>query len=387
MLKETGQMQTDFESLAVEGVQALSPYQPGKPIDELAREFGLSPDSIVKLASNENPLGPSPRALSAIEKTLADLCRYPDGNGYNLKQALAERYGIQPEQVTLGNGSNDVLEVITRCFAAPGDQVVYSQYAFAVYPLVTQAIGATGISVPAKAYGHDLDAMADAITDHTKLVFVANPNNPTGTVHGAEAIQAFLDRVPARVLVVLDEAYCEYLQGDEYVNGLSLLERYPNLIVTRTFSKAWGLAALRVGYSVSSPIIANLLNRVRQPFNVDSIAMAAATAVLGDDDYLRRSCDINARGMKQLESAFNQMGLGFIPSAGNFISVEIGEQAAQVNQLLLEQGVIVRPIGGYGLPRHLRVSIGLPEENDRFVAALVKALSSVKADTTRRSGG
>lgn len=387
MLKETGQMQTDFESLAVEGVRALSPYQPGKPIDELAREFGLSPDSIVKLASNENPLGPSPRALSAIEKTLADLCRYPDGNGYNLKQALAERYGIQPEQVTLGNGSNDVLEVITRCFAAPGDQVVYSQYAFAVYPLVTQAIGATGISVPAKAYGHDLDAMADAITDHTKLVFVANPNNPTGTVHGAEAIQAFLDRVPARVLVVLDEAYCEYLQGDEYVNGLSLLERYPNLIVTRTFSKAWGLAALRVGYSVSSPIIANLLNRVRQPFNVDSIAMAAATAVLGDDDYLRRSCDINARGMKQLESAFNQMGLGFIPSAGNFISVEIGEQAAQVNQLLLEQGVIVRPIGGYGLPRHLRVSIGLPEENDRFVAALVKALSSVKADTTRRSGG
>lgn len=387
MLKETGQMQTDFESLAVEGVQALSPYQPGKPIDELAREFGLSPDSIVKLASNENPLGPSPRALSAIEKTLADLCRYPDGNGYNLKQALAERYGIQPEQVTLGNGSNDVLEVITRCFAAPGDQVVYSQYAFAVYPLVTQAIGATGISVPAKAYGHDLDAMADAITDHTKLVFVANPNNPTGTVHGAEAIQAFLDRVPARVLVVLDEAYCEYLQGDEYVNGLSLLERYPNLIVTRTFSKAWGLAALRVGYSVSSPIIANLLNRVRQPFNVDSIAMAAATAVLGDDDYLRRSCDINARGMKQLESAFNQMGLGFIPSAGNFISVEIGEQAAQVNQLLLEQGVIVRPIGGYGLPRHLRVSIGLPEENDRFVAALAKALSSVKADATRRSGG
>jgi histidinol-phosphate aminotransferase len=387
MLKEVGQMQTDFESLAVEGVQALSPYQPGKPIDELAREFGLAPDSIVKLASNENPLGPSPKALSAIEKTLADLCRYPDGNGYNLKQALAKRYGIQPEQITLGNGSNDVLEVITRCFAAPGDQVVYSQYAFAVYPLVTQAIGATGVSVPAKAYGHDLDAMADAITGRTKLVFVANPNNPTGTVHGAEAIQAFLDRIPSRVLVVLDEAYCEYLQGDEYVDGLSLLERYPNLVVTRTFSKAWGLAALRVGYSVSSPKISNLLNRVRQPFNVDSIAMAAATAVLGDDDYLRRSCDINARGMKQLKSAFEDMGLAYIPSAGNFISVEIGERAAQVNQSLLEQGVIVRPIGGYGLPRHLRVSIGLPEENDRFIAALAKALESLSPEISNGAGG
>jgi histidinol-phosphate aminotransferase len=379
-------MQTEFESLTVKGVQALSPYQPGKPIDELARELGLDPGSIVKLASNENPLGPSPKALAAIEKTLTDLCRYPDGNGFNLKQALSNRFGIRPEQITLGNGSNDVLEVITRCFAAPGDEVVFSQYAFAVYPLVTQAIGATGVSVPARDYGHDLDAMADAITGRTKLVFVANPNNPTGTVHGAEAIQAFLDRIPSRVLVVLDEAYCEYLQGDEYVDGLSLLERYPNLVVTRTFSKAWGLAALRVGYSVSSPKISNLLNRVRQPFNVDSIAMAAATAVLGDDDYLRRSCDINARGMKQLKSAFEDMGLAYIPSAGNFISVEIGERAAQVNQSLLEQGVIVRPIGGYGLPRHLRVSIGLPEENERFITALAKALSSVKADATSGAG-
>lgn len=375
-------MQTDFESLAVEGVQALSPYQPGKPIDELAREFGLAPGSIVKLASNENPLGPSPKALSAIEKTLADLCRYPDGNGFELKQALSDRYGIRPEQITLGNGSNDVLEVITRCFAAPGDEVVYSQYAFAVYPLVTQAIGAKGVSVPARHYGHDLDAMADAITERTKLVFVANPNNPTGTVHGADAIKAFLDGIPAQVLVVLDEAYCEYLQGDDYVDGLSLLERYPNLIVTRTFSKAWGLAALRVGYSVSSPVIANVLNRVRQPFNVDSIAMAAATAVLTDDDYLQRSRDTNAKGMAQLESAFQEMKLAYIPSAGNFISVEVGEYAAQINQSLMEQGVIVRPIGGYGLPRHLRVSIGLPEENERFIAALAKAILSATADAT-----
>jgi len=378
-------MQTDFESLAVKGVQALSPYQPGKPIDELAREFGLDPGSIVKLASNENPLGPSPKALAAIEVSLAGLCRYPDGNGFDLKQALSDRYGIRQEQITLGNGSNDVLEVIARCFATAADEVVYSQYAFAVYPLVTQAIGAKGVSVPARDYGHDLDAMANAVTDQTKLVFVANPNNPTGTVHGADAIKAFLDRIPGRVLVVLDEAYCEYLQGDDYVDGLSLLERYPNLIVTRTFSKAWGLAALRVGYSVSSPEIANFLNRVRQPFNVDSIAMAAATAVLTDDDYLQRSCDVNAKGMAQLESAFKEMSLAYIPSAGNFISVEVGEFAAQINQSLLEQGVIVRPIGGYGLPRHLRVSIGLPEENERFIAALAKAILSVTADETYRA--
>jgi len=379
-------MQTDFESLAVKGVQALSPYQPGKPIDELARELGLDPASIVKLASNENPLGPSPKALAAVQKTLADLCRYPDGNGYNLKQALSRRYGIRPEQITLGNGSNDVLEVITRCFAAPGDQVVYSQYAFAVYPLVTQAIGATGVAVPAKDYGHDLNAMASAITEQTRLVFVANPNNPTGTVHGAGAIEAFLDRVPARVLVVLDEAYCEYLQGGDSLDGLSLLDRYPNLIVTRTFSKAWGLAALRVGYSVSSPEIANVLNRVRQPFNVDSIAMAAATAVLGDEDYLRRSCEVNAKGTRQLESAFREMNLAYIPSAGNFISVDVGDQAPQVNQSLLEQGVIVRPIGGYGLPRHLRVSIGLPEENQRFIEALARTMQTIGANATDRAG-
>lgn len=379
-------MQTDFESLAVEGVQALSPYQPGKPISELAREFGLDPASIVKLASNENPLGPSPKALAAIEKTLADLCRYPDGNGYDLKQALSGRFGISADQITLGNGSNDVLEVITRCFAGPDSEVVYSQYAFAVYPLVTQAIGAIGVSVPAKAYGHDLDAMLEAVSERTKLVFVANPNNPTGTVHGAKAIEAFLDRIPTRVLVVLDEAYCEYLRGSEYVDGLSLLERYPNLIVTRTFSKAWGLAALRVGYSVSSPEIANVLNRVRQPFNVDSIAIAAATAVLGDEDYLRRSCEINAKGMAQLQSAFEEMDLAYIPSAGNFISVDVGPDAALINQSLLEQGVIVRPIGGYGLPRHLRVSIGLPEENARFIAALSSALTSVNAHARSGAG-
>ncbi|MBL3558161.1 MULTISPECIES: histidinol-phosphate transaminase [Marinobacter] len=377
-------MSTDYQSLAVKGVQALSPYQPGKPIDELARELGLNPDRIIKLASNENPLGPSPKALAAVRGGLDELCRYPDGNGFDLKQALSARYGVRPSQITLGNGSNDVLEVITRCFADQTSEVVFSQYAFAVYPLVTQAIGATGVSVPARDYGHDLNAMAEAVTGRTKLVFVANPNNPTGTVHGAEAIEAFLDRIPERVLVVLDEAYCEYLQGDGYVDGLSLLERYPNLIVTRTFSKAWGLASLRAGYSVSSPEIANVLNRVRQPFNVDALALAAATAVLDDEQYLQRAREVNAEGMKQLETAFNEMGLEYIPSAGNFIALNVGERAADINQLLLEQGVIVRPIAGYGMPGHLRVSIGLPEENDRFIESLARALDTLSASEPGR---
>ena len=372
-------MTIDYQSLAVKGVQALSPYQPGKPIDELARELGLNPDGIIKLASNENPLGPSSKALAAVRDVLDELCRYPDGNGFDLKQALSARYGVKPSQITLGNGSNDVLEVITRCFADQASEVVFSQYAFAVYPLVTQAIGATGVSVPARDYGHDLDAMAGAVTGRTKLVFVANPNNPTGTVHGAEAIRAFLDRIPARVIVVLDEAYCEYLEGEGYVDGLSLLERYPNLVVTRTFSKAWGLASLRVGYSISSPEIANILNRVRQPFNVDALALAAATAVLGDEQYLQHSREVNAQGMRQLETAFREMRLDYIPSAGNFISVDVGEQALDINQLLLQQGVIVRPISGYGMPRHLRVSIGLPEENDRFIESLARALDTLSA--------
>lgn len=367
-------MAVDYQSLAVKGVQALSPYQPGKPIEELARELGLNPAEIVKLASNENPLGPSDKALAAARKALEELCLYPDGNGFELKQALANRFGVAMNQITLGNGSNDVLEVITRCFADTDSEVVFSQYAFAVYPLVTQAIGAKGVSVPAKDWGHDLDAMAAAVTERTKLVFVANPNNPTGTVHTANAIEAFLDRIPEQVLVVLDEAYCEYLTGDEFPDGIELLNRYPNLIVCRTFSKAWGLAALRVGYSISSAAIADVLNRVRQPFNVDSVALAAATAVLGDDAYLNRSREVNSTGLRQLADGFDRMGLSYIPSAGNFIAVEVGQQAAGIYQSLLAHGVIVRPVGGYGMPSHLRVSVGLPEENERFLDALAQSL-------------
>ncbi|GGC78881.1 histidinol-phosphate transaminase [Marinobacter halophilus] len=367
-------MAVNYQSLAVKGVQALSPYQPGKPIEELARELGLNPAEIIKLASNENPLGPSKLALAAARKALDELCLYPDGNGFDLKQALANRFGVAMNQITLGNGSNDVLEVIARCFADSDSEVVFSQYAFAVYPIVTQAIGARGIAVPAKEWGHDLDAMSAAITERTKLVFVANPNNPTGTVHRADAIEAFLDRVPEQVLVVLDEAYCEYLTGEEYPDGIKLLGRYPNLIVCRTFSKAWGLAALRVGYSLSSPEIADVLNRVRQPFNVDSVALAAATAVLNDEAYLNRSREVNTAGLRQLADGFDRMGLPYIPSAGNFIAVEVGERAAGIYQSLLAHGVIVRPVAGYGMPRHLRVSVGLPEENERFLDALAQSL-------------
>lgn len=370
-------MAIDYQSLAVRGVQALSPYQPGKPIDELARELGLDPSDIIKLASNENPLGPSEKALAAAREALSELCLYPDGNGFDLKQALSARLAVGMDQITLGNGSNDVLEVIARCFADPDAEVVYSQYAFAVYPLVTQAIGATGVSVPARDWGHDLDAMAAAVTERTKLVFVANPNNPTGTVHKAADIEAFLAKIPERVLVVLDEAYCEYLTGDEYPDGVQLLSRFPNLIVCRTFSKAWGLAALRVGYSISSPAIADVLNRVRQPFNVDTLALAAATAVLADDAYLERSREVNGAGLRQLEQAFDRMGLAYIPSAGNFVAVDVGEQAQAVYEALLARGVIVRPVAGYGMPRHLRVSVGLPEQNARFIEALEQSLAAL----------
>ncbi|MBY6032003.1 histidinol-phosphate transaminase [Marinobacter daepoensis] len=369
-------MAVDYQSLAVKGVQALSPYQPGKPIDELARELGLNPSEIIKLASNENPLGPSEKAMTAARKALDEMCLYPDGNGFELKQALSHRFGVEMDQITLGNGSNDVLEVIARCFADADSDVVFSQYAFAVYPIVAQAIGARGISVPARDWGHDLDAMADAVTDRTKLVFVANPNNPTGTVHTRQALEGFLDRIPERVLVVLDEAYCEYLVGDEYPDGIQLLDRYPNLIVCRTFSKAWGLAALRVGYTVSSPAIADILNRVRQPFNVDTVALCAATAVLGDEAYLQKSREVNEAGLRQLADGFDRMGLPYIPSVGNFIAVEVGESAMGVYQALLAHGVIVRPVAGYGMPRHLRVSVGLPHENERFLDALAEALTS-----------
>ena len=359
------------------GVRALQPYQPGKPIEELQRELGLT--RIVKLASNENPLGPSTLALQSLHQLDDELARYPDGNGYVLKAALSKKLGVNLNQITLGNGSNDVLEIIARTFVQPGQQVIYSQYAFAVYPIVTQAIGATHGVIDAIDWGHDLNGMLNHIDANTRLVFIANPNNPTGTWLTRAAVAEFLNQVPPQVIVVLDEAYFEYashpgMQITDYPDGVALLPDYENLIVTRTFSKAYGLAGLRVGYAIASKMITNLLNRVRQPFNVNNYALHAASAALVDHGHLDKSVQTNLKGMQQLTGQFDAMGLQYIPSAGNFISVDIGKDAAPVYDALLKEGVIVRPVANYAMPNHLRISIGTELENAIFLEALSKVL-------------
>jgi histidinol-phosphate aminotransferase len=354
-------------------VRAIAPYQAGKPIEELAREFGLRADAIVKLASNENPLGMPASARAAIEAQLADLARYPDSNGFELKAALSSRLGVAANWITLGNGSNDILEAAAAVMLAPGRSCVYAQHSFAVYPLATLARGARAIVVPAKDYGHDLDAMLAAIAPDTRLVFVANPNNPTGTFIGAEAMAAFLAAVPPQVVVVLDEAYNEYLAPELRHPSVEWVRRFPNLLVSRSFSKAYGLAGLRIGYGVAQPELTDLLNRVRQPFNCNSLAQAAAVAALADEAFVARSVDLNRRGMAQLTAAFDALGLRYLPSAGNFVLVHVGD-GARVYMGLLRRGVIVRPVANYGLPEWLRVTIGLPEENARFVDALGAAL-------------
>ncbi|MDP2228800.1 MAG: histidinol-phosphate transaminase [Moraxellaceae bacterium] len=365
-------MACDFISLAAPGVQKLSPYQPGKPIEELERELGLN--DIIKLASNENPLGCSPRVLTAIDSGLGELALYPDGNGFVLKKALADFYDRPLAEVTLGNGSNDILELVGRAFLKPGDEAVFSQHSFAVYPLVVQAVGATGISVPALEWGHDLVAMAAAITDKTRVVFIANPNNPTGTWVEEGELDAFLMAVPENVLVVLDEAYGEYVEPGQLPNGLDFLDRYPNVIVSRTFSKAYGLAALRIGYAFAHPDITNVLNRVRQPFNVNALALRAAVAALADQDFVARSRALNAAGMLQITAGVRALGLDVIPSRGNFLCVHLGRPGLPIYDALLHQGVIVRPVTNYGMPDFLRVTIGTEAENARFLAALKAVL-------------
>ena len=367
----------DLFSLATKGVQALSPYQAGKPIDELKREYGVS--DVIKLASNENPLGPSAKVLSAIKNELAELSRYPDGNGFDLKAVLAKKHAVDVHQITLGNGSNDILEILTRAFVTPEHEIIFSQHAFVVYQIVTQAVGAKAVVVPAKDWGHDLDAMQKAITDKTRVIFIANPNNPTGTWLGAKELSSFLQAVPENVLVVLDEAYFEFADSDiaaeDYPNGIELAKKYPNLIVTRTFSKAYGLAGLRVGYSISNSQIADALNRVRQPFNVNSLALKAAEIAIDDVEYLDRGLKLNAKGMSQLISAFERMNLSYIPSIGNFICVNVGDNAMKVYDDLLYEGVIVRPVANYEMPEYLRITIGTEKENDRFITALKKVLN------------
>jgi histidinol-phosphate aminotransferase len=365
----------DLCDLAPPYIRSIAPYQPGKPIAELAREMGLEPSGIVKLASNENPLGTSPFALRAIRAALDELARYPDGNGFELKQALSAKLGVAPERIVLGNGSNDVLDMAARAFLAPGLEAIYSQHAFAVYPLAVQSVGARGVEVAAKDYGHDVAAMRRAITARTRAIFIANPNNPTGTLVPPGELERFLESVPREVLVVLDEAYREYLPEELRADSLAWLERFPNLVVTRTFSKIYGLAGLRVGYALASPAVADLLNRVRQPFNVNSLALAAAAAALADEDFVRRGYELNRSGMAQITGGLRRLGVEYIPSYGNFVSFRAGDAAA-VYRRLLERGVIVRPIASYGMPEHLRVTIGLEAENERFLEALAQALGS-----------
>jgi histidinol-phosphate aminotransferase len=359
--------------LAPDYIRRIAPYVAGKPIDELARELDLDAATIVKLASNENPRGASPAVLAAIAGAVAELTRYPDSNGFALKDAIAHRFAVDPAQIVLGNGSNDILELVSLAFLRPGDDAVYSQYAFVVYPLATQARGARGIEVPARDFGHDLSAMRAAITPKTRVVFIANPNNPTGTWFAAQAMERFLASVPADVIVVLDEAYNEYLDPLDDANATRWIASFPNLVVSRTFSKAYGLAALRVGYGVMNAAVADIVNRVRPPFNVNSLAQAAAIAALADTAYVDASRDLNRAGMQALTEGFAALGLRYLPSHGNFIMVDVGDGLA-VFQRLLRAGVIVRPVANYGLPAWLRVTVGLPQENARLLAALPGAL-------------
>ena len=366
----------NYTELAPAYVRAIAPYQPGKPIAELERELGIS--GIVKLASNENPLGASPKAVAAMHEAIKTIALYPDGNGFELKDALSKRYGVAHANLVLGNGSNDLLELASRAFLAPGDVAVYSAHAFAVYALATQAVGARGVTVPAKEFGHDLDGMLKAAVQHkAKMVFIANPNNPTGTYLTAAALQEFLGALPDYVLVVLDEAYNEYLPAAQRYDSVSWLKQYPNLIISRTFSKAYGLAGLRVGYAIAHEQITDMMNRVRQPFNVNSIAQAAAVAALQDMDFVQQTFDLNQRGMQQLTAGLTRLGLRYIPSYGNFICFRIGGATAMYRRLL-ELGVIVRPVANYDMPDYLRVSIGLETENDKFLSALAQALGETK---------
>jgi histidinol-phosphate aminotransferase len=358
-------------------VRAIAPYQGGKPIAEVAREFGLDEAKIIKLASNENPLGIPESAKEAMQKAMADIGRYPDGNGFELKAAVTAKYGVPQEWITLGNGSNDILELAAHAFVQPGQSVVYAQYSFAVYPLATQAVGARAIEVPAKNFGHDLAAMTKAIAADTRLIFIANPNNPTGTFVPAKDIETFLKAVPPHIVVVLDEAYNEYLAAELQYDSIAWVKRHPNLLVSRTLSKAYGLAGLRIGLGIAQPSVTDLLNRIRQPFNVNSLAQAAAIAALNDRAFLQKSAKVNADGYRQLTQAFDAMGLEYVPSHGNFVLVRVGADdgaGARVNLELLKRGVIVRPVGNYGLPQWLRISIGLPEENAGFIDALKKIL-------------
>jgi len=360
------------------GIHELHTYVPGKPIEDLERELGLT--SILKLASNENPLGMAPGAQTALSEHAGDLRFYPDGNATPLKQKLAALHHIEPARITLGNGSNDILELAARVFLGPAKNAVFSQYAFAVYPIVSRAVNAETRVVPALPYnsamplGHDLDAMYQAIDSNTGVVFVASPNNPTGTWADRTALEDFIAAVPASVLVVLDEAYVEYQAAETRLDSRALLEHHDNLLVTRTFSKIYGLAGMRVGYGLSSTVVADLLNRVRQPFNVHTLGQLGATAALDDHAFVEQSIATNTAERPRVEQALRERGFKTLPSAANFVTFDCGQPSDPIYQAMLRQGVIVRPLASYDLPNHIRVTVGRPADSDRFLAALDAAI-------------
>lgn len=370
----------DFKKMAVAGVQPLQPYVPGKPISELERELGIS--NIIKLASNENPLGPSPLAMRAVQAELSEVALYPDGNGFALKKALAEKHNIAMNRITLGNGSNDVLVLLAEAFLDANCAAMYSQYSFAVYPLATQATGAKHQMIAAtdkdseRPLGCDLAAMKAAINEQTRIIFIANPNNPTGSFLTADELYQFISEVPDEVIVVVDEAYLEYSAKEQACDASLWLDEFANLVVTRTFSKAYGLAGFRVGYCLSNEDIANVINRIREPFNVNSLALAAAESALKDQDFLLRSRAVNAAGMSRLVACCEALGLSFVPSKGNFLLVDFATDAMPIYQQLLQQGIITRPVANYGLPNHLRISIGDEAQMSRVIAVLEQICAS-----------
>ena len=364
--------------IPIDCVKNIAPYQPGKPIEELARELSLDPETIVKLASNENPLGCSKLVAQEMSRELNDAARYPDGSGYALKDRLCSKLGIEADNLILGNGSNDILEMAAIAFLDRDRSAIYSEFCFVVNKLATQSRAAKGIEVPSVDYGHDLGRMHDSIKNDTRIVFISNPNNPTGTFIPPAEVLRFIESVPEHILVILDEAYYEYLPENLQSESVNWIKRFSNLLVTRTFSKIYGLASFRVGYGIASPSIAEILNRVRQPFNVNSYGLAAAAKALSDDSFVQASVHANNAGMKQLISVAEELELAFIPSHGNFLTIQFKQTGAEIYTKLLERGIIVRPLGGYGLHNHLRVSIGLERENERFCLALKSIMSTLE---------
>jgi len=372
-------MSISFLALATSGVQQLTPYQPGKPVEELERELGIA--NSIKLASNENPLGPSPLALEAIKNISSSINYYPDGGGFALSDKLAQKHQVNAANITLGNGSNDILELLTRAFLTPQHSAVFSEHSFAVYPIVVQAVGAKANVAKAFAedhvtmpLGHDPDALLSQIEENTRIIFIANPNNPTGTWLTPAELEALFANIAQDVIIVLDLAYTEYMDENIKPPIKQWLEKFPNLVVTQTFSKVYALAGLRIGYSISNPEIADVLNRVRQPFNTNMLAQSAAIASLNDVDHVHKSVAMNTAGKTFLQKAFTEMNLNYLPTMGNFISVNVKQDGLALYKKLLQQGVIVRPVTNYAMPEYLRITIGTQQQNERFIDAFKACL-------------